>query len=437
MPKNSIADIVSGKDEQQGAAQIHRLFSYLAQNPQQYPEVRQFLIQNDQLDPDDLPEQMTPEQMATVAKGLAPYSGEPGIGDVLASKGRNGDTMMAHVNPQEMQLLQSVGGSGTINPATGQPEFFLKKLFKSVVKPLVGAALGFLVGGPVGAVVGAGGGYMADEQKKAATSAQTQAEQQFALQQEAEARRLTEERAAAERLLGETRTFQEEQLSLQRLMQTQAEEAAANQLKAQERAFEQQRAQVAEEAARVRAAEQARQNNILQGQQEISSVFGQFNDDFFNNRAKSYVDFALPQLDTQYQETLRNLTASLARSGNLNSSLRGETFAKAQREYDTQKLSLADRGQQFANDARSAIERARSELFSTNASLADPGAVRSLAQQRAQTAVPGQTFTPLANMLTDLASTVGTTKKSVAGNTAQGVGLFSNSMSDGSGRVVS
>lgn len=448
MSKTSIAGIVSGKEEQEGAAQIHRLFSYLAQNPQQYTQVRQFLIQNDQLDPEDLPEQMTPEQMATVAQSLAPFSGEPGIGDVLASKGRNGDTMMAHVNPQEMQLLQSVGGSGTINPATGQPEFFLKKLYKSVVKPLVGAALGFLVGGPVGAAVGAGGGYMADEQKKAATSAQAQADQQFALQQEAEARRLTEqrqteaarvaeERAAAERLLGETRTFQEEQLSLQRLMQAQAEQAAANQLQAQERAFEQQRSQAAEEAARVRAAEQARQNNILQGQQEIASVFGQFNDDFFNNRAKSYVDFALPQLDTQYQETLRNLTASLARSGNLNSSLRGETFAKAQREYDTQKLSLADRGQQFANDARSAIERARSELFATNASLADPGAVRSLAEQRAQTAVPGQTFTPLANMLTDLASTVGTTKKPIAGKAAQGVGLFSDSMSDGSGRVVS
>jgi len=437
MSKTSIAGIVSGKEEQEGAAQIHRLFSYLAQNPQQYTQVRQFLIQNDQLDPGDLPEQMTPEQMAIVAQSLAPFSGEPGIGDVLASKGRNGDTMMAHVNPQEMQLLQSVGGSGTINPATGQPEFFLKSLFKNIIKPLVGAALGFVVGGPVGAVVGAGGGYMADEQKKAATSAQAQADQQFALQQEAEQRRLAEERAAAERLLGETRTFQQEQLDLQRLMQAQAEAAAANQLKAQERAFEQQRAQVAEEAARVRAAEQARQNNILQGQQEISSVFGQFNDDFFNNRAKSYVDFALPQLDTQYQETLRNLTASLARSGNLNSSLRGETFARAQREYDTQKLSLADRGQQFANDARSAIERARSELFATNASLADPGAVRSLAEQRAQTAVPGQAFTPLASMLTDLASTVGTTKKPIAGKAAQGVGLFSDSMSDGSGRVVS
>lgn len=436
MSKESIAGIVSGKDEQEGAAQIHRLFSYLAQNPQQYPQVRQFLIENDQLDPEDLPEQMTPAQMATVAQSLAPYAGEPGIGDVLASKGRNGDTMMAHVNPQEMQLLQSVGGSGTINPATGQPEFFLKKLFKSVVKPLVGATVGFLVGGPVGAAIGAGAGYASDQASKAAKSAQAQADEQFNLQMAAEQQRVAEERAAAERMLGETRSFQDQQLDLQRQMQSQAERAAADQMRMQQEAFAAQQAAAEAEAARIREAEQRRQNNILQGQQEISSIFGQFNDDFYNNRAKSYTDYALPQLDTQYQDAMRNLTASLARSGNLNSSLRGETFAKAQREYDQQKLALADRGQQYANDARSAIERARSELFATNASLADPGAIRSLAEQRAQASSAQTGFSPLGSLLTDLAETVGTTSKPVASKAAQGVGLFGGPISSGAGRLV-
>ena len=42
----------------------------------------------------------------------------------LASKGRYGDTMIAHVNPQEAQMLMEEGGSGTINPMTGLPEFF-------------------------------------------------------------------------------------------------------------------------------------------------------------------------------------------------------------------------------------------------------------------------------------------------------------------------
>jgi hypothetical protein len=42
----------------------------------------------------------------------------------LASKGRYGDTMLAHINPEEAALLKSMGGAGTINPQTGLREFF-------------------------------------------------------------------------------------------------------------------------------------------------------------------------------------------------------------------------------------------------------------------------------------------------------------------------
>jgi hypothetical protein len=52
----------------------------------------------------------------------------------MAAMGRNGDTMLAHITPQEAVMLQRMGGSGTINPYTGLPEFFIGKLFKSVVK---------------------------------------------------------------------------------------------------------------------------------------------------------------------------------------------------------------------------------------------------------------------------------------------------------------
>jgi hypothetical protein len=56
----------------------------------------------------------------------------------LQQYGRNGDTMLAHITPEEANLLKSVGGSGTINPNTGLPEFF--------IGPLIGAATG-LIGG--------------------------------------------------------------------------------------------------------------------------------------------------------------------------------------------------------------------------------------------------------------------------------------------------
>jgi len=42
----------------------------------------------------------------------------------LRQQGRNGDTVLAHINPKEAALLRLMGGSGTTNPKTGLPEFF-------------------------------------------------------------------------------------------------------------------------------------------------------------------------------------------------------------------------------------------------------------------------------------------------------------------------
>lgn len=41
----------------------------------------------------------------------------------LQAQGRGGDTILAHINPQEAAMLKAMGGSGTINPKTGLREF--------------------------------------------------------------------------------------------------------------------------------------------------------------------------------------------------------------------------------------------------------------------------------------------------------------------------
>jgi hypothetical protein len=46
----------------------------------------------------------------------------------LQDMGRGGDTILAHINPQEAALLKRMGGSGTINPNTGLPEYWGIKL---------------------------------------------------------------------------------------------------------------------------------------------------------------------------------------------------------------------------------------------------------------------------------------------------------------------
>ena len=56
----------------------------------------------------------------------------------VAKLGRFGDTQLAHVTPEEANLLKALGGSGTINPYTGLPENF--RFFKSLENIFMGGA---------------------------------------------------------------------------------------------------------------------------------------------------------------------------------------------------------------------------------------------------------------------------------------------------------
>jgi len=47
----------------------------------------------------------------------------PALAQLLQKKGRGKDTILAHITPNEARRLKRDGGSGTINPDTGLPEF--------------------------------------------------------------------------------------------------------------------------------------------------------------------------------------------------------------------------------------------------------------------------------------------------------------------------
>lgn len=64
----------------------------------------------------------------------------------LASLGRYGDSMLVHMNPEEVAGLQilakSRGGTLTVNPDTGMPEAFLGDIFQAALPIAAGWALG-------------------------------------------------------------------------------------------------------------------------------------------------------------------------------------------------------------------------------------------------------------------------------------------------------
>jgi len=88
--------------------------------------------------------------------GNAPLSP---LAQMLQEQGQHGDTILAHINPLEAMMLKSMGGSGTINPRTGLPQYFLGKIgkfFKKALGPVGGAILGNMILPGAGALIGGG-----------------------------------------------------------------------------------------------------------------------------------------------------------------------------------------------------------------------------------------------------------------------------------------
>lgn len=137
--------------------ELLQIIQFLYNNPDKYAQTIAQLVTDGIVDAGDFPEEHDPEFLATFGMILmqakksrqasqqsAPIQQPPvppmgmargGIAEaarMVANRGRNGDTVLAHITPEEARLLRSRGGAGTINPETGLPEFFLKKAFKAV-----------------------------------------------------------------------------------------------------------------------------------------------------------------------------------------------------------------------------------------------------------------------------------------------------------------
>jgi hypothetical protein len=168
--------------------QLLQVIQFLHDNPDKYAQAVKELVDEGIIDEGDFPEEYDPEFLATFgmvimqarksrrgAQGAAPVTPPlmPPVGmarggiaeavNMVASQGRGQDTMLAHINPREAQMLRSMGGVGTLNPVTGLPEYgFFKAIgnaFKSVGNAVKGAVKGIgtavkqIVSSPVGRMI--------------------------------------------------------------------------------------------------------------------------------------------------------------------------------------------------------------------------------------------------------------------------------------------
>jgi len=142
------------------------LIEFALRNPRAYPQIRAAALADDMAEPEHLPEQFDAQVLGAVLavlyrlrEGVTQGSAAQlrmargGLANMrsLARRGRMGDTQLAHISPEEAALLKARGGAGTINPATGLPQYFKLKRLLGAVLPI---ALNFVVPG-IGSAIGA------------------------------------------------------------------------------------------------------------------------------------------------------------------------------------------------------------------------------------------------------------------------------------------
>lgn len=147
-----------------------------------------------------------------------------------------------------------------------------------------------------------------------------------------------------------------------------------------------------------------RQRRIATGQQSIDQTFQQFDDPFFQQQADSFVAYARPQIDRQYDQALEALNFALARRGQTDSSSRAEAQADLARQRADAERDINDQARGFANQSRNAVENARSDLLSILQGTGDAEAASNAAISRAAALTQQPTYSPIGQLFTDTSS---------------------------------
>lgn len=141
--------------------ELVKLLEFALNNPDKYPEIVASAVQDDMVEQGDLPEQFDPVaiiSLLVLLYGMQERTKQKGYAKGgLAAMGRHGDTMLAHINPREADMLKQMGGSGTINPRTGLPEYFSFKKFLAVALPIALSFIAPTLGASIGTSMGFSG----------------------------------------------------------------------------------------------------------------------------------------------------------------------------------------------------------------------------------------------------------------------------------------
>lgn len=155
-------------------------------------------------------------------------------------------------------------------------------------------------------------------------------------------------------------------------------------------------------AGQAKKQERQRQALVNQGTGLIDQQFAGFDQPFYDQRQKTYVDYAMPQLAKQYGQTKQAIGFGLSSRGLAGGSAARQQYSNLNQEMGTQKQAISDVGLGQAQDLRKEVEGQHNLLLDELYNTANP----TLSGQRATATAAGfrspSVYAPLGNMFSNL-----------------------------------
>lgn len=163
------------------------------------------------------------------------------------------------------------------------------------------------------------------------------------------------------------------------------------------------------EAEQARADEQARQESIRLGTENVNGIFdSQFTDDYFGDIRQGYINYADPQVQEQKAKADKELLFAMDRAGQTEGSARASLAGDLQKQYELQSQKVRDDALSYEGQARTGVEDARSGLINTLNATGDAEGAASSAIARSEALSQPAAYSPVASLFSDFTGALNT-----------------------------
>lgn len=148
-------------------------------------------------------------------------------------------------------------------------------------------------------------------------------------------------------------------------------------------------------AEEMRRQEAERQARVAASRAAVGQSFAGFDDPFYENMAKSYTDYYMPDFERQRTEARNKIALS---AGNTASSAYQKRLADFERDAEMKRVDIQNEGRRSAMDQRGKVEQARSNLLAQAESGAGAESIASQGAEQARLFSMPQAYSPLADL---------------------------------------